>query len=427
MATTPHSARDPRPDSEWAGGGLRLILVAFFIMAVSSGVWHAFSVYFVALLEAFGRDRGWTAGIFSIYVVMYGLLGVPAGRLVDRIGARRVILLGAAAVLVGLGGDAIVTAPWQFYVTHGLIVALGSAFVGWIPLSTIVPRWFQRDLGLALGVMSAGSGLGILVTVPLVERIIALLGWRAAFAGQAVLSFGIVVPLAAWGLARADVGRAGSPAAAAPAATARGPERVKAGTLGEASRTTAFWLLAAAFFLTSFTITMVTVHQVALLVDRGVTRALAASAAGGLGLVSIGGKIAWGWLADRWGREATLSVGAGFMGLGILGLLAAPMPAGLPALSAIVTAVSLGYAVVPTLTPILAADFFRGRSLGEIFGVLNLIHMLGGAAGAWFAGWAHDATGDYRLPFVLAFVLDLIGVGCVWAAAPRKILCKRSL
>jgi MFS family permease len=273
-----------------------------------------------------------------------------------------------------------------------------SAFVGWIPLSTAIPRWFHRDLGLALGIMSAGAGLGIAVTIPLVERAIALFGWRTAFGIQAAFSFGVVVPLAVWGLARADAGRGGAPAAAPPVG------------------------LPAAFFLTSFTTTTVTVHQVALLVDRGIPRALAASAAGVLGLVSIGGKIAWGWLADRWGRVMTLSAGTVFMGAGILGLLAAPMPADLPVLIAIVTAVSLGYAVVPTLTPILTADFFRGQSLGEIFGVLNLIHNLGGAAGAWFAGWAHDVTGDYLMPYTLAFVLDLLGVGCVWVAAPRKIL-----
>jgi MFS family permease len=414
--------RDPEPAGEWAGGGLRLILVAFSIMAVSSGVWHAFAVYFVALLEAFGRDRGWTAGIFSVYVVMYGLLGVPAGRLVDRIGARRVIVLGAAAVLVGLIGDGLVGAPWQFYLTHGLFVAVGSAFVGWIPLSTFVPRWFRRHLGLAVGIMSAGSGLGIMVMVPLVERLIALLGWRAAFAIQGGLSFALVMPLAVWGLARVDVGRGGAPATGAAGGAAREPGGAGVATLGEAARSKAFWLLGAAFFLTSITITMVTVHQVALLVDRGVSRALAASAAGVLGLVSIGAKIGWGWLADRWGREVTLSAGTAFMGAGILGLLAAPMPAGPPLLIAIVSAVSLGYAVVPTLTPLLTADFFRGRSLGVIFGVLNMLHMLGGAVGAWFGGWAHDATGDYRVPFALAFAVDLVGVWCVWIAAPRRLV-----
>jgi MFS family permease len=85
------------------------------------------------------------------------------------------------------------------------------------------------------------------------------------------------------------------------------------------------------------------------------------------------------------------------------------------------TLMAFGYAVSPAMTPILSGRFFAGPHFGMIFGAVNILYHLGGAAGVWMAGYAHDITGTYRAAFLGSMLSAAITVGCVWLAAPRRI------
>ena len=140
-----------------------------------------------------------------------------------------------------------------------------------------------------------------------------------------------------------------------------------------------------------------------------------------VGLVSIVSKIFWGILADRIGREVLFTVGFICSILGILWLiLFSQTPASsFPYLYGLFF--GLGYATQAALPPLIAADFFDGKTYGGIFGTFIFFIGIGGALGAWFAGFLYDQTGSYLPVFVILIVCALISCLNVWKAAPRKI------
>lgn len=377
-------------------------------MVASSGTWHSFSVFYVALLNDTGWDRSSTAGVFSVMVIVYGATGIWFGALTDRIGARRVILLGAAILAAGLLLDTQVRAPWHLYLSHGVVVGIGQAGVGWIPFTVVMPRLFRRSLGVAIGIVSAGAGFGIATVVPLSQVLIGRFGWRAAIAMLAGLAVAVAAPLALIGLRGPYGDRAPRPE------TSPGAIRTERGiTLGAALRDIRFWALTAGGALMSFGVQTLTVHHVAALVDAGVAAMVAASTVGVMGLTSIPAKIGWGWLADRVGRPLTFSCGtlAFLLAVARLGTIdAGTSGAGVVVYGILI---GLGYSMSATLTPVLAADLFRGVRYGAIFGTVNFLSQLGGAFGVWFAGFLHDLTGSYRVSLVLAGAAALVAAGVV--------------
>jgi MFS family permease len=391
-----------------------LLAFAFFIMIASSGTWHSYSVFFVALLNDMGWDRSSTAGVFSVFVIVYGLTGAWFGALTDRMGARRVILLGAVILAAGLLLNTRVRAPWHLYVSHGLIAGTGMAAVGWIPLTAVLPRFFRQGLGVAVGIVSAGAGFGISTIVPLSQLLIGWFGWRAAMAILAGLSLAVAVPLATIGLR----GSYGDPA---PLAGGPGAGRGEAGpSLAAAVRGSRFWALAGGCFLMNFASQLMMLHQVAALVDAGVTRMAAASVVGMVGLTSIPAKIGWGWMADKAGRRVTYCLGT-LVFLAAIARLAtigeATRGTGVFLYGILI---GLGYSMPPSLTPLLTADFFRGAHYGSIFGTVNFLYQFGGASGVWLAGYLHDVTGSYRLPLALAAGVAVGAAGIIVGGLLRR-------
>src|SRR6266478_5233715 len=111
-------------------------------LAIASGLYFSFPVFFVALLDEFGWSRGATAAAFSISSVVQGLLSPVVGILVDRLGPRRVILGGTFL----LGGACLLSSQigslWSLYLVTGVLGAAGVCAVGWVPSGALIARWF---------------------------------------------------------------------------------------------------------------------------------------------------------------------------------------------------------------------------------------------------------------------------------------------
>jgi predicted MFS family arabinose efflux permease len=293
--------------------------------------------------------------------------------------------------------------------------------MGWVPVSILLARGFDRQRGLAVGLASAGVGVGILVFVPLTQAIIDRAGWRAAYVTIGVISAAVVLPVGLFGVGE---GRARATGLAAPERF-QDAKRLVAGpagwTLASALRHRNFWLISLTFVLLNSPVQLVLTHQVAYLVEAGQPKAFAAGIVGLVGLVSIAGKILWGYLSDRWWIEATYLGGIAILVAGILTLLSIGPGTGAWALYLYAGLMGIGYAVSPAMTPVLGARFFAGRHFGAIFGALNLLHHAGGALGVWLAGLVHDLSGTYTLAFLLSMASSLLSLGCVWLAAPRRL------
>ena len=382
-------------------------------LGLAYGVWYGYAVFLVALLREFGWSRSVVAGAFSTFTLVHGLVAYPIGWLCDRTGPRRLVLAGGALLSLGLFLDALVTRPWHLYLVFGVLTALGVASAGWVPAVILVQRWYPQRLGTMLGFTSAGIGVGIFVVVPASQALIDVVGWRGAFGVLAVVMAFWIVPSALWVLH--DPPR---PAGPAPGGRPGGPDV----SLRQAIATPRFWLIAVAQGAASFVNQMLLAHQVAYLVDHGVTTLVAASVVGVVGLGSIVGKAGGGWASDTFGREITYTVGMALVAasIGTLGLLAlAPGPLWAYLYGALI---GVGYAVTAPLMPAVVSDLYRGRHFGAIFGAIQAANAVGGSAGPWVAGRIFDVRGSYALAFALALGAGLLAMAALWIAGPRRRL-----
>ncbi len=398
--------------SEPARGWI-VVAGTFVNLAMVYGIWYSYSVLLVAILREFGWTRSTIAGAFSVFVIVHGLFSPFNGWLVGRVGPRRVILAGGCLMGLGVLLTAEATAWWHLYLTFGGVAAIGVASAGWVPSIVLVRKWFPDRVGTALGVASAGIGIGIGVLVPLTQMLVDLVGWRWAYRTLAVVTTGWVVPATLF-LLRDPPSDAdwGGKSGGAPAGIYW--------TLSTAVRDWHFWGLAIVFGSGNVATQMLLVHQVAFLVDHGVAALVAASIAGLVGLVSILGKVTWGTLSDRTNRELAYSIAFAcvIMSIGALVLAGRHPGSALPYLYAVF--IGLGYAATAPLTPAAASDLFGGPKFSTIFGTLHLSNAIGASAGAWAAGRIFDVTGSYAGALALALAAALLSVGLMWVVAPRR-------
>jgi MFS family permease len=390
------------------------LIVIALTLALAYGIWYSYSVVLVALLREFGWSRSVLAGAFSAFTLVHGAANPIVGALCDRV--RPLQLMTAGGVLLGLAlwVDSYIASPWELYLAFGLLTAVAVAAAGWIPALVQVQRDFQDRLGLALGIVSSGVGVGMLLVVPLTQLLIDAYGWRTAFRVLAGVCVAWIVPSSLI-LMRHAPERAPVPRSAST------PGPAQQVTLAQAMHGSPFWLMLAAFFFGNICSQTLHVHQVAYLVDQGVAAIVAASVVGVVGLSSIVGKTGGGWLSDRVEREKVYVAGIAVM-LGGVAVLASLGQS--PATGAIYlygALLGLGYSVTASLIPAMVSDRFSGPHFGAIVGVGLLGSAVGSAVGPWVAGYLFDRTGSYTLAFALAAGCGLAAGAAGWRARVLRV------
>ena len=379
-------------------------------LALAYGVWYAYSVVLVALLHEYGWSRSVLAGAFSVFTLVHGAVNPVVGALCDRLRPMRLMAAGGVALGLALWTDSTISAPWHLYLGFGVFTAVAVAAAGWVPALVQVQRDFQDRLGLALGIVSSGVGVGMLLVVPLTQLLIDAYGWRTAFRALGAICVLWIVPSSLFLHLRSPVLR---PAPAPAAVTARSLPAV---TLAQAMRGAPFWLMLAAFFFGNVCSQTLHVHQVAYLVDQGVSALAAASVVGVVGISSIVGKTGGGWLSDRVERELVYVAGIAIMLAAVAALVAL---AGAPAAWAIygyAALLGVGYSATASLTPAMVSDRFGGPHFGTIVGVGLMGAAVGSALGPWMAGFLFDRTGSYMLAFAIAAGCGLVAGAAAWRA-----------
>jgi MFS family permease len=384
-------------------------------LAIASGLYFSFPVFFVALLEDFGWSRGATAAAFSISSIVQGVLSPVVGMLVDRLGPRRVMLggacmLGAACVLASRIG-----ALWSLYAVIGVLAAAGVCAVSWVPSGALIARWFAERRSSMMGLAFSGMGAGVLAIGPLAQWLIIGYGWRAAYVALGLGTLAVLVPLIWLGVREAPAPVPAEGGAPARAASADPPREVRT-----ALRTRAFWALFFAYLCTPLAVFSVVTHQVAFAVDHGFPRLLVAGIFGLTGLLSVAGRILFGVAADRIGRAMSATISYGCTALGTLCLLSLEIWPHAAALYAYALLFGLGFGARGPIITAMASQLFPGRRFGAIYGFLSVGNGLGGGVAPWYAGVIHDVTGSYRVAFLIAVSFCVIGSACFWLARPPR-------
>jgi MFS family permease len=403
------AAARPRRLQPVARGGWLMLAGAFAAFALSVGVMQSYTVYLIVFVQVFGWSRAETSLPYSVSQLVMGATSPLVGALVDRLGPRRLILLGGGLMTLGLLGTAAASALWHVTLSYGIVTTLGANCLGLVVFVPLLSRRFVRQRGTAIAIVQSANGIGRAAAMPAAEFAISAVGWRWSYLVQGALAAALALPLA--GFFRS----AERPAAPASAGEAAPPPAAAGWTLGEAVGTPHFWLLSAVYLFTGLGSFIVSLHQLAFAVGRGFDRLYAAEVLGTGAFLSTFGIILTGALSDYLGREvsAVLAYGVSIAGVVCALFISGPQQSWLLWLHACLFGLTWG-ARGPAITA-KTADLFPGPRLGTILGVITLGSGLGAAGGSWAAGFIFDLSGSYRVAFLLSIAFYVCGVIAFWA------------
>jgi MFS family permease len=383
---------------------------AFLIIMIGIGTMFSAGVFLIPLQEEFGWNRSEISLASLVNWITFGLFSFLCGVLSDRIGSRRVVVFGGVMLGLSLILSGLTRQLWHLYLTFGLLGGIGvGAF--YVPLSATATRWFSSHRGLALAIVSAGNGTGILAIAPLARYLISTYDWATAFMAMGVLSWIIILPAAL--LVRNSPAEMGYTAFGS--ADEHDKSRVSGGpvpglatmTGPQAAKTPTFWLIALTHFCCCAAHSGPIFHMASFAMDMGIPKMAAATLLGLSGLTSIAGRIGTGVIADRIGAKTTLTTLLGLQAVGIvLYLWAGPLWTFL----VLAAVFGIGYGGVMPLYAMLTRQYFGARVMGTMYGAVFGISSLGMGMGSYLGGVFFDRSGTYTALYLVSFLLGLSAI-----------------
>jgi len=397
--------------------GWWVVVASALGLIVSYGpiVLATFGVFLEPLHREFGWSRPELSGAVSLATLVLAFFQPMCGRLVDKWGARRIVLLSLSLfgstllALSALGGNLA-----HFYLGYVLLGLFGTGATP-VPYSRLVSRWFEQKRGQALGFSLAGFGVGMLVMPLFVHAVIAQLGWRWAYRALGILIIAGVIPVLGLLLRESPEqmgmlpdGRERASALGLQRGLAHRPHEADGWDWFEARRSLTFWKIAIAFFLVSTSVHACLVHFVPLLTDRGFSPERAVKAASLFGIAVLLGRLTVGHLLDRFFAPSVVTVLFGGVLLGLVCLWLGA-PAGFPFLAAFLLGLGLG---MDTLA-YLMTQYFGLRAFGEIYGYAFAGVLTGGSIGPFFLSLIFHRAGSYEPGLTILILWVGVALGLI--------------
>jgi MFS family permease len=399
--------------------GWWIVVAAFLNLFFTVGiVFYGFPVFYPALAEALGFTRSQLTQGFLLGFLTVGLpFGMVAGVIIDRLGAKWVILAGVALIGASLILMGFMAKFWQYELLCVMEV-LGYVLAGPIANQVLVARWFTVRRGRAMGYAYLGLGLGGMVSPLLVHFLIRDFGWRHGLEFLGALILVALIPVGI-GLTRSNPEKLGllpdgverSVAPAGRAAAGAG-----ANDVAFAIRSLNFWLILLGSTMVVGAIGAVIQHFILFLKDLSYSAVVASRFFTALLTASLGGRVLVGYVADRFQKKNTMALFYGLLSVSILLLRLAHQPAVVGVFVAIF-GFSMGadYMLIPLVT----AECFGTRSLGKILALIIAGYSLGQWGAPWIAGRIFDARHSYDLAWKIMALAGLLGAAAIFAVSPR--------
>jgi MFS family permease len=397
--------------------GWFVVLAAFAVTFFGFGSAYTFSAFVEALQRDFGASRGSVSLVFSLAGFLYFGLGIVSGPLADRFGSRRLAVAGMILTGLGLAAASAARTLFEVYAAYGLGVGLGVG-CAYVPAIGAVQRWFVRRRGFASGLAVSGIGVGTLLMPPLASLLIEMLGWRGAYLVlgglAAVMGAGLAI------LIENDPRDRGLGPDGDPQPSGAAPVRREGTSVREAIRSRRFIGLYASCLICSFGVFVPFVHLVPYARDHGVAPSSAVLLLGAIGVGSTAGRFFLGGLADRMGRQLSLLLM--FIGMA-LALMTWVVSVDLWSLAAFAFLYGVFYGGWVAVLPAVVMDYFGGRNVSSIIGVLYTSVAFGTLVGPSAAGFAFDLNHSYTLPILVSAGANLAAAAILAAmsgATPRQ-------
>jgi MFS family permease len=387
-----------------------ILFLAFFGLLATQGARLAFGAFIEPWQHDFSADRGSISFISTISFIVYGLSQPLFGRLIEKVGVRRIFSFSVLLVGISFFLTKFVTSTWQLYILYGVLASVGVGGASGVAASVAVTTWFHKKRGLAFGIIEAGFGAGQMIMVPASLYLIEGLGWRTAVVLLGLFLSCIVFPILLIFLRStpADMGLA--PLGEAnhnKSADSQPTEKVKSFSLFSLLFMRPFWGLLIPFFICGMTTTgLMDTHLVPFCYDQGFSTDMTGMAVGVLAAFNIIGSLFSGQIADRWDNRFMLVSLYILRSVSILILLLTHQSFWLLVFSVIFGLVDFATSVP---TQLLAARYFKNHSVGLILGLLSMGHQMGSAVGAYIPGMLYAHSGNYHFSFIIAIFLLVIG------------------
>ena len=370
----------------------QVLVCSAAIVTLSMGIRHGFGLW----LQPVTMDRGWTRETFAFAIAIqnltWGLVGPFAGMLADRLGAFRVLVIGAALYALGLILMAFASSGLAFTGSAGLLIGMAQAGTTYAIVYGVIGRNVATEKrSWAMGVTAAAGSFGQFLMVPLDSWLISSLGWQQALVLTGCLALAIVLAL---GLKE-------------PKATVR-PGAVHQ-SIGNAVREAfgyrSFQLLMAGYFVCGFQVVFIAVHMPSYLKDHGLSPEVATVALALIGLFNVVGTYAAGTLGQRIAKSHLLAGIYALRSLAIVAFLLLP----LTPMSVYMFSGAMGLLWLSTipLTNAVVAQIFGVKHFSMLGGFVFLAHQIGSFLGVWLGGKLYDSTGSYDVVWWIAVALGV--------------------
>ena len=380
----------PRPAIPWP-----IIIAGAALIAVTTGIRQSLGL-FVRPLAATGLGIATVSLALAVGQFFWGVAQPTFGLLADRIGTRRVVVLGSLMLAGGLALTPVLPGAPGLFAALGVLSAIGAGAASFaILIGAVAKRVPAQHQPLAGGVINSGASLGQFVLAPLTQVVISAAGWMAALwalAGLAGLSALLARPAA------------GEAAGAAPRAAEPGTPVFDMLRTAFADRS--YWCLHASFFACGFHIAFLVTHLPNEVALCGLAPSAAAIALAVIGLLNVVGSIAFGWLGGRW-RFKSLLVGLYATRVVAIAIyLLAPKT--LTTLYSFAAVLGLTWLATVPPTAGLVGKLFGPRYVSTLFGMTLVTHQTGAFFGAWLGGVVMARTGSYHWVWLIDMLLAAV-------------------
>lgn len=390
--------------------GWLVVLVGFLVTAIRAGIGMQTLGFIVKPMEA---EMGWQSSVITLCItlqlVVAAVIGPKVGKLLDNIGAKKILTVGLAANGIMLILVSFVQELWQLAIIMILFGGVTQACIGNTLIMPLITKWFRKRRGFVMGFVSAGANLGSVLIAPLIVK---LMGenadWRYAWFIIGLIPIIIIAPIVYIILNKNEDKKPSF--IGVPVKQGKNISTVAelTFTVKEAMKTPVFWKIIIAWNLIDFSMKGALLNRIPYALEMDYTAANGAGIIGAYGMLAIVGKLLIGWVSDRIPLHIIGIVLALFQTVGTYMFIDAPSIFTLYLAHGVLSGLSAGGLIA--LMPIILANYYGSRFQGALSGITISLLLFSSVGGPLSASIIRDITGSYKNGFLLYTILTLIAV-----------------